>query len=477
MLDLPTDFIQSCHQLKELHLSQNELERVPQSVRQSQMLSTLNLSSNRLRDLDHAQLENIAELTNLQVDNNLLTSLPESFAKFHNLTILNVANNSLTEFPPVICNIISLSELDLSFNNILSVPMEIGNLVNLKRLFLIGNQITGTLPESFKDLVCLRELDIRQNQVSNIDVLSSVPNLEVLLTESNNVCIVNLSSSSLQQLILSKNRITQFSLMGSSPITELSLAYSKLTELPDRLFENLLSLEKLDLSNNQLTKIPKSVGWLRRLTHFSCTNNTLSSLPSEISSLTSLRGLDIHNNNLSSLPSEIWFCTSLVTLNASSNLLEQFPMPPSTFTDINQSALASNSARSNPSLAHSLRALFLGDNSLTTDVFSAISLFIELRILNLSFNLLDEIPTGGIVNPHLTELYLSGNALSSLPDDIEKLTNLRTLHVNGNKLQTLPAELSKIRKLIVLDVGSNALKYNIANWQYDWNWYVRFLSK
>ena len=162
MLDLPTDFIQSCHQLKELHLSQNELERVPQSVRQSQMLSTLNLSSNRLRDLDHAHLENIAELTNLQVDNNLLTSLPEPFAKFRNLNILNVANNSFTEFPPVICNIISLSELDLSFNNILSVPMEIGNLVkgySLEILKVIRDNIVNLIALEYQNLLKEKEIN------------------------------------------------------------------------------------------------------------------------------------------------------------------------------------------------------------------------------------------------------------------------------------------------------------------------------
>jgi adenylate cyclase len=45
------------------------------------------------------------------------------------------------------------------------------------------------------------------------------------------------------------------------------------------------------------------------------------------------------------------------------------------------------------------------------------------------------------------------------------LTSVRAL-----QLQTLPAELGKIKKLFALDVGSNVLKYNIANWPYDWNW-------
>ncbi|TIC14478.1 hypothetical protein E3Q14_00827 [Wallemia mellicola] len=55
-------------------------------------------------------------------------------------------------------------------------------------------------------------------------------------------------------------------------------------------------------------------------------------------------------------------------------------------------------------------------------------------------------------------------------EDLERLIALRILHVNSNKIQVLPAELGKIAKLHVLDVGSNVLKYNIANWGYDWNW-------
>ncbi|CAH1762121.1 15066_t:CDS:10, partial [Entrophospora sp. SA101] len=427
MLDLPTDFIQSCTQLRELHLSSNDLERIPQSVRQSELLSSLNINSNKLKDLDHAKLDKIKGILNLQVENNMLQSLPEYFERFTTLNFLNIANNSFTEFPLVICKITTLSKLDVSFNKISSIPDEIGQLVHLKRLFMIGNQLADSLPNSFKNLTSLRELDIRKNKIQNLDVISSMPNIERLLADSNKISMINLSSRTLQQLILSSNRFTQFGLSAPATcLTVLSLAHSKLTTLPDELFENLPAIEKIDLSNNQFVSLPKTIGLLTRLTHLSCVNNILSELPGEISTLVSLRVLEIRNNNLTSLPQEIWLCNNLTVLNA--------------------------------------------NNNLTVEIFPAISLLMELKILNLSFNDLDEIPTGGLINPYLTELYLSGNQLSSLPDDIEKLSNLRILHVNGNKLQTLPAELSKIRKLIVLDVGSNALKYNIANWQYDWNW-------
>lgn len=120
----------------------------------------------------------------------------------------------------------------------------------------------------------------------------------------------------------------------------------------------------------------------------------------------------------------------------------------------------------------SLRHLFLADNRLEDDVFNELVLLPELRILNLSYNQLYDIPPRTIKRwNHLTELYLSGNDLTSLPaEDLEEGSQLKVLHINNNKFQVLPAELGKVQKLAILDVGSNMLKYNVSNWPYDWNW-------
>ena len=122
--------------------------------------------------------------------------------------------------------------------------------------------------------------------------------------------------------------------------------------------------------------------------------------------------------------------------------------------------------------AASLRTLSLADNRLEDDVFRELSLLPELRIVNLSYNDLTELPQGILKRwPLISELYLSGNELTSLPsDDLEEGSNLKVLHINANRFQVLPAELCKVSKLSILDVGSNGLKYNVSNWPYDWNW-------
>ncbi|KAI9284096.1 hypothetical protein BC943DRAFT_338368 [Umbelopsis sp. AD052] len=611
LIEIPIDFVQMCTSLRVLRLINNDYVMIPPSVRYIRSLEQLNISCNRLRELQHAQLDQLEHLTSLAAFNNYLDCLPPSFANFKHLTTLNISNNSFTEFPTIICQITSLLDLDVSFNKITEIPSEIGSLVNLVRMWAVANQLTGQLPQSFRFLARLKELDIRQNLITDLEVLSCLPSLEILFVDYNAVSIVNNEFKNLRQLKMCKNHLTQFNLsppnqpttedatgiprqiegfpgMTGSLLTELNISSCKLSSLPEDMFSQVTAIEILVLDNNTLNSLPSSIGELRMLSKLSVQNNLLSSVPVEIAKLGQLKSLDLQKNNLKTLPKEIWLCSALQMLNCSSNLLETFPEPYSApgvalhlalgpqaqavvtptvmanaASDLPQgTALGSNagqgmvplqstnmplhlinqnannthiqmfdssaknqplpadylprtdslpnntnerrssntssiSTQNNPSgvtsphappnfnppsffasprnhpppLSLSLRQLFLGDNGLTDDVWSPLSLFLELRTLNLSFNDLYDIPSECLCHQHLYELYLSGNQLASLPaDDIEKLSYLRVLAVNGNKLQTLPAEIKKLRKLLVLDVGSNVLKYNIANLEYDWNW-------
>ncbi|KAJ2441493.1 hypothetical protein GGF42_007275, partial [Coemansia sp. RSA 2424] len=127
-----------------------------------------------------------------------------------------------------------------------------------------------------------------------------------------------------------------------------------------------------------------------------------------------------------------------------------------------------------PPLSLSLKELRMGDNNLDDEVFTLMAFLPELRVLNLSYNELYDLPPSAMAHMRkITELYLSGTQISTIPEEEPNAAfwrSLRLLNINGNKLQTLPSWLAKIHGLSVLDVGSNVLKYNITNWPYDWNW-------
>ncbi|KAG1474319.1 hypothetical protein G6F56_000424 [Rhizopus delemar] len=543
-IGIPLDFLQTCINLETLHVANNEYEKLPGSIHERSSLQHLNISGNQLKSLEQSKLDRLTKLSTLNLINNKLSDLPSSFGKcFEQLTSLYISNNEFVTFPSVVCNITSLLRLDISFNKIREFPPEISQLTHLNALFAIASHIKGALPQSFMKLTELQELDIRQNFITDLEVVSHLPKLEILSVDYNSSSIINFEIKNLKELKVYKNHLTQFNLFsatGGHCLTELNLSNCKLSSLPENLFENTRGLKRLVLDSNTLSTLPSSIDALQKLTKLSIQNNYLETLPSEIGRLAKLRSIDVQKNNLKSLPKEIWLCAALSTLNCSSNLLGSFPEPYSaidvlpvlnkpsnvdsytinntdhvlntmanpqlnagqgTIQRINTSFKFSTSIAPQtpleppqscnfnppsffesprnhpPPLSLSLQHLFLGDNRLTDEIWVPLSLFSELRTLNLSFNDLYEIPSGGL-RYQLYELYLSGNQFTSLPaDNIEKLQFLRVLAVNGNKLQTLPAEIGKLRKLIVLDVGNNVLKYNISNWPYDWNWNWNLILK
>ena len=567
-LDLPKDFIQSCQNLRDIKYINNEAWKLPPSLSRAGRLTILDVSNNRLDQLDDAELSRLQGLISLKLANNRLRSLPVYFGGFKSMRTLNISSNFLDSFPKFLCDLEGLVDIDMSFNGIASIPDEIGQLRNLERFVITNNRLAGSLPDSFGKLVNLKEVDVRYNSLTSIDIIAMLPKVENISADHNSVSVCESEFTKIRVLRLNSNPVTKFEILNYVPtLTTLILSNAKLAHIPDAAFDKMPNLIKLVLDVNHFVSLPSHIGKLRKLEHFSIARNALSNLPAEIGCLTELRFLDVRANNLKKLPMEIWWANKLETLNISSNVLESFPKPasrapqvpgelppPSSQTQTNgQNGQTSNnssfeelgpleafgqrrpsqassgllsvgsspvpgsgdrqnsvvslygkggrktsvvsrsasqstigtaapasttrkdssiSARLANTFAGSLRNLYLADNQLDDDVFDEIIFLNELRILNLSYNDLNQMPPKSFKSwPQLSELYLSGNELTSLPsEDIEEFSLIQVLHINGNRFQTLPAELGKAHRLAVLDCGSNSLKYNVSNWPYDWNW-------
>ncbi|KAF2195275.1 PP2C-domain-containing protein [Zopfia rhizophila CBS 207.26] len=558
-LDVPKDFIQACTNLRDIKYTSNDARRLPPSLSLASRLTMLDISNNRLQQLEHAELYKLHSLQGIRLSNNKLTQLPSYFGQYRALRSLNLSSNSLSEFPDFLCEVQTLVDLDISFNSISSLP-KIGQLTCLERLWATNNKLSGGFPSSLSNLVKLREIDVRFNTLDSMDVMSQLPRLEYLMIGHNSISAFEGSFPKIRVLHMNHNPVTRFGMSAPVPsLSMLNLASAKLAQLPEDLFQKITGLTKLILDKNHFTSLSSHIGRLYRLEHLSVARNSLDELPSEIGRLAELRYLDVRENNLGRLPLEIWHARRLETLNVSSNVLDAFPKPgapppayngevsnmdgatplstpglgpspsyeelgkledfanrrpsqvsagylssgTSPATSQRKGSMASYGAsttarkqsinsrtstegtvtpvsRKDSSLSNrmvatfagSLRHLFLADNRLSDDVFDELALLPELRIVNLSYNLIYDIPPRTIRRwQHLAELYLSGNDLTSLPaEDLEEVSSLKVLHINSNKFQVLPAELGKVAKLAVLDVGSNSLKYNVSNWPYDWNW-------
>lgn len=89
----------------------------------------------------------------------------------------------------------------------------------------------------------------------------------------------------------------------------------------------LTHVNALDLSCNQIIKLPDNIGVLRSLTRLDLRSNKLRSLPDSIGRLSQLAYLDVSSNLLTSagLPPSVGSLTSLKTLNLGLNKLDSLP--------------------------------------------------------------------------------------------------------------------------------------------------------
>lgn len=222
-----------------------------------------------------------------------------------------------------------------------------------KRLDLSYKNL-NTVPEGFNSLEDLKMLNLSGNTAINIEaVLQSLPNpekLEVLILDSLNLSTAPKSLSSfksLKQLSLCYNPKLDleetFTQLGEIPLEFLNLKGNKIKQLPAAI-KNIKTLKDLNLSynelhdeksyeylgslpmlyslwidHNNLTRLPKTVGFINQITYFYIDNNALTSLPEEIKEMRGLRVLHAGYNKFTTLPEEFIKMPSLIMVHINNN--------------------------------------------------------------------------------------------------------------------------------------------------------------
>merc|ERR1712223_1686004 len=92
---------------------------------------------------------------------------------------VDLSNNMLTYIPDSFSSLIHLKQIDLSHNSLRELPESFGQLVNLRHLDLYANQLKD-LPLGFANLVNLTWLDLKNNplneELRNATGKSTTPN-------------------------------------------------------------------------------------------------------------------------------------------------------------------------------------------------------------------------------------------------------------------------------------------------------------
>ncbi|RZF41272.1 hypothetical protein LSTR_LSTR010500 [Laodelphax striatellus] len=106
----------------------------------------------------------------------------------------------------------------------------------------------------------------------------------------------------------------------------LDLSECQLMQVPDAVYHLMrhTELKGCNLSSNVITKIPpKFAVKFSLITELNLSNNQMSKLPDELADLTELEKLDISHNSFTSLPHVAYKTPKLTTLNAHHNFITE----------------------------------------------------------------------------------------------------------------------------------------------------------
>ena len=241
-------------------------------------------------------------------------------------------------------------------------------------------------------------------------------------------------------------------------VGELDWSSQKLKELPIESIEKgrYLEYEILNLNNNQLTSLDgvevlKAVkrlnasrnnlknynaSLLPNLDYLNLSFNQLSKIPDSINSVRTLKELVLSNNKISDICPDIQCLTNIVFLDLSYNQITVLPDAFGTLT--------------------SLETLYLNNNLLTTGGCKFGELY-SLRMIDLSGNKLKDLPDVTFL-ASIRKLYLNSNQLKELSPNIVMLPKLKELSLRNNQLKSLPRELETLPCLNLIDLDDNLFK-------------------
>ncbi|NXC63866.1 LRC40 protein, partial [Aleadryas rufinucha] len=446
--------------LTKLILASNKLQSLSEDVQLLPALTMLDVHDNQLTSLPPAlgQLENLQKL---DVSHNKLRSLPEELLQLPRLRSLLVQHNELSQLPEGLGQLLTLEELDVSNNQLTAIPTSFALLVNLVRLNLAWNQLRE-LPADLSAMKSLRQLDCTKNYLETVpSKLATMPSLE--------------------QLYLRKNKLRSLPEFPSCKLLkELHAGENQIEILDAENLKQLSSLCVLELRDNKIKAVPEEITVLQKLERLDLANNDISRLPYTLGNLPQLKFLALEGNPLRTIRRDLLQKGTQELLKYLRSKIQDEGPGPNEEPPVTAMTLPSQSKvnihaittlklleYSEKQAAEIPAAVFdaVGSNPVATVNFSKNQLreipprLVELKDsvcdVSLAFNKISCISLELCLLHKLTHLDLRNNVLTALPEEMEALKRLHTINLAFNRFKVFPSVLYHLPALETILLSNN----------------------
>jgi Leucine-rich repeat (LRR) protein len=430
------DMFKSLVELIFLELDWNNIESIAADAFDgNQKIKKLSLKSNKLKSIDFRS----ASILFLSLERNQFEEVKtenclEGFdsLKLLNLDMNNISNIESNSFNGIARSIYAISLMHNHLKEISGYVFSNATFTSLKILALHANEIEHLDAEVYKTLGGLNQLWLSFNKMKVLDenMFFYMKSLEILTL--NNQMIKNLSNGNAIFSGLTKLRIVL-------------LSNNSIENLPDYVFNELISLEELDLHANLINKLAEhTFAGLARLKRLNLSVNNIEELSKcTFQSLVSVEDLYIEDNYVYKIEADAFngISKSLKNLNLTKNYL-QF------VKNFHFSALAE------------LKSLNLASNQISSIQQGSFSNLRKLECLKLDMNSIFQLDPGLFKYlVRLKKLDLSFNVINNLDMKMFKyMSQLEELDLNGNIITVLrPGLFSKLSSLKILNLANNLI--------------------
>ncbi len=315
------------------------------------------------------------------------------------------------------------------------------NLNEILELDLTGARLKE-IPAWIYDAEKLEVLVLDQNQISGLpNELSRFKNLKRIYWRNNGLVHNGLKIPKLEgieKIDLSDNAFTKLPKVHRlKGLEELILEGNQLTKIPTWRGRRLKDLKELDISRNPIQLDKRWYGMLDHIEILKLNKCELTAIDPSIYKMTGLHELQIQVNNLENIPEGISAFQKLTKLSFYKNNLNQLPTD---FYQLSQLTVVD---------------FYYNDFE---KIPSEIGKLTNLEILYLSFNKLYDLPKEIGKLTKLRELYIHHNRLSEIPEDISNLGSLRVLHFQENYIPEFPVPILSMESLKDLDISNTDIR-------------------